>query len=296
MIVSPPVFHARPPCHADRARRTKAAVRGAAGLSADLEEVPKRRRREAASASPCSSTCRFMANLRAGALGDLSWRAYRLADGQWGDAAANRGGGWVRVEAPQAAAATGLSLDENFTSAPFCRRNPPWWSAPSRVSAIARFQQFPDRGPWLCFAVSRQPLISASFARCCSPRRSRRRRGRRPARPGPNPAAGPEAPPRSRARPPPSCSQSPSTARVPTNRWIPARRGGGLYLPQPSCAAGESGAGRGRDPDRGRTLLSRRACRRLRSRSPRRRELGDRRRSGAFEAQSDVLDGSTRLR
>jgi fimbrial chaperone protein len=143
MIVSPPVFTLAP--HTTQTVRVGQRRPSAAPQAYRLiiEEVPE--------AAPAGSGIRvalrlnlpLYANLRAGAPADLIWRAYRLADGQWAIEAANHGAGWVRVEAPQAAAATGLRLDENFSFGTVLPGGTHRWvvGADPRIGDRARFQQ-----------------------------------------------------------------------------------------------------------------------------------------------------------
>jgi fimbrial chaperone protein len=143
MIVSPPVFTLPP--HAVQTVRVGQRRASAAPQAYRLiiEEVPE--------AAPAGSGIRvalrlnlpLYVNLRAGAPGDLIWRAYRMSEGQWAIEAANRGAGWVRVEAAQAAAATGLRLDENFTFGTVLPGGTHRWvvGANPRIGDQARFQQ-----------------------------------------------------------------------------------------------------------------------------------------------------------
>jgi fimbrial chaperone protein len=143
MIVSPPVFTLAP--HATQTVRVGQRRASAAPQAYRLiiEEVPE--------AAPAGSGIRvalrlnlpLYANLRPGTPGELTWRAYRLADGQWAIEAANRGAGWVRVEAAQAAAATGLRLDESFSFGTVLPGGTHRWvvGADPRIGDRARFQQ-----------------------------------------------------------------------------------------------------------------------------------------------------------
>jgi fimbrial chaperone protein len=143
LIVSPPVFTIAP--HATQtvrvgARRPSAAPRPYRLI---IEEVPE--------AAPPGSGIRvalrlnlpLYANLAPGARADLSWRAYRQADGVWAIEARNNGAGWIRVEQALAEAATGLRLTDGFgfgTVLPGAARR--WLvGADPRIGDRARFQQ-----------------------------------------------------------------------------------------------------------------------------------------------------------
>jgi P pilus assembly chaperone PapD len=53
-------------------------------------------------------------HMAAGAPTDLAWSALRRSDGQWTIEARNGGGGWVRVDARAAEAATGVRFGDGF--------------------------------------------------------------------------------------------------------------------------------------------------------------------------------------
>ena len=91
------------------------------------------------------------ANVRPGVPTDLSWSAWRGADGAWQVEARNSGAGYVRVNPELAAAATGLGFtDEGFgTVLPGASRR--WrFDGSIRVANAALLQQIlrtSDSGP-----------------------------------------------------------------------------------------------------------------------------------------------------
>jgi fimbrial chaperone protein len=143
MIVSPPVFTLAP--HASQTVRVgprrPSPARQAYRLI--IEEVPE--------AAPAGSGIRvalrlnlpLYSNLSAGVPADLAWRAYRMSDGAWAIEAANRGAGWVRVEAGLAEAATGLRLAEGFAFGTVLPGGARRWvvGANPRIGDRARFEQ-----------------------------------------------------------------------------------------------------------------------------------------------------------
>ncbi|MFN3944105.1 MAG: molecular chaperone [Allosphingosinicella sp.] len=107
VIVSPPVFT----IPGGGSQTVRVALRGApAGPAAYrlmIEEVP-----EANPGVGIQVALRLnlplYSSLPPGGMADIVWSARRAADGAWQVEAANRGSGWVRIEADQAAAATGI--------------------------------------------------------------------------------------------------------------------------------------------------------------------------------------------
>jgi len=143
LIVSPPVFTIPP--HATQTVRIGPRRPSAAPLPYRLiiEEVPE--------AAPAGSGIRvalrlnlpLYANLEPGTPADLSWRAFRQADGQWAIEASNNGAGWVRVEQANAEAATGLRLGDGFAFGTVLPGGARRWlvGADPRIGDRARFQQ-----------------------------------------------------------------------------------------------------------------------------------------------------------
>lgn len=114
VIVSPPVFTIAP--HGTQIVRVGLRQPSAASAPYRLiiEEVPEAAPPGAGIRVALRLNLPLYANLQAGTQQDLSWSAYRLANGQWAIEARNGGTGWVRVDAAAAQAATGLRLEDGF--------------------------------------------------------------------------------------------------------------------------------------------------------------------------------------
>ena len=158
LIVSPPVFTIPP--HATQTVRVGAAPPVAAPRAYRLiiEEVPE-------AAAPASTGIRvalrlnlpLYANLAPGTPADLSWRAFRQADGAWAIEAAQQ---WRRLGPRRTGAGRGRDRPQadrrlQLRHRPARRRAP---LAGRRRSAYRRSRPVPadqpDRGPWRDFAAS----------------------------------------------------------------------------------------------------------------------------------------------
>jgi len=148
IIVSPPVFTIPPGgTQIVRVGQRAAAATGAQPYRLIIEEVP-----EANPAGGIRVALRLniplYASVPAGAPADLQWSASRQADGQWAIEARNPGGGWVRVDAGAARAATGIVFEDGFafgTVLPGGARRWPVGASPN-IADRARFHQIAGSG------------------------------------------------------------------------------------------------------------------------------------------------------
>lgn len=88
------------------------------------------------------------ASVPAGAPADLQWSASRQADGQWAIEARNPGGGWVRVDARAARAATGIVFEDGFAFGTVLPGGARRWTvgATPNIADRARFHQIAGSG------------------------------------------------------------------------------------------------------------------------------------------------------
>jgi len=141
MIVSPPIFTI--PARGTQIVRVgpRAPVPGAQPYRLIIEEVP-----EATQGAGIRVALRLnlplYARIAPGAAADLAWRASRGADGDWSLEARNGGGGWVRVDARTARAASGLAFEDGYAFGTVLPGGARRWSiGPNpRIADAARFR------------------------------------------------------------------------------------------------------------------------------------------------------------
>lgn len=142
MIVSPPVVTI--PGGATQIIRVgpRAPASGAASYRLIIEEVP-----EATPTAGIRVALRLniplYTRLAPGRPADLAWSARRGIDGNWSVEARNTGTGWVRVDASQAGAATGLRFEDGFAFGTVLPGGARRWIVGSRpaIADQTRFRQ-----------------------------------------------------------------------------------------------------------------------------------------------------------